>query len=99
MAYNRAARAAKEARFRAEHGMSSGAWYEMRRKAKAAGISPTDFDKARGRKGVYTAVKNAVRAKRSALTLKRRGYGAARMIIQDFIDQLPPDIEMTWGTP
>lgn len=37
-------RAEREAEFRAEHGISSGAYYEMRRKAASRGISPKTFD-------------------------------------------------------
>lgn len=90
--------ASREAAFRASHGMSSGAWYKMRRKAAAAGIAPKDFDKARGRPSTYKAIKQVVAAKRTVAKKQSKGKDAQK-VIQGYIDLLPPDIEVIWGTP
>lgn len=55
MAYDPVKRAAREAAFRAEHGVSSGTYYEMRTKAKDLGISPKAFDKISSAKGYGSA--------------------------------------------
>jgi hypothetical protein len=55
MAYDPAKRAAREATFRAEHGVSSGTYYSMRRQAAAGGINPKTFDRTAQRHGYGVA--------------------------------------------
>lgn len=55
MAYNPAKRAAREAVFRARHGVSSGTYYRMRRQAQATGITGQAFDKLAKQQGYATA--------------------------------------------
>lgn len=55
MAYDPAKRAAREAAFRAEHGVSSGTYYRMRRQAAAGGIRPQTFDRTAREHGYQLA--------------------------------------------
>ncbi len=51
----RQSRAERERAFRLEHGVSSGTYYEMRRKAAARGIDPKQFDTLGKSAGYKTA--------------------------------------------
>jgi len=50
-------RSEREAQFRANFGVSSGTYYEMRRKAEGRGISAKSFDKVTRQGGGYKAAK------------------------------------------
>jgi len=52
-----ASRSEREAQFRATYGVSSGTYYEMRRKAESRGISAKSFDKVTRQGGGYQAAK------------------------------------------
>jgi hypothetical protein len=84
--------------------MSSGAWYEMRRKAAPAGVAPSEFDKTAGKPGRYARVKAIVQAKREASRVKAAGGDTQRAVnrIKETVDDLVdffPDIDVGWGTP
>ncbi len=50
-------RSEREGQFRANFGVSSGTYYEMRRKAESRGISAKTFDKVTRQGGGYAAAK------------------------------------------
>lgn len=86
-------RAQYEARFRAEHGVSSGTYYQMRRAAASRGISPKTFDAVARREGYKEAKGIAVQA-RTDLTGARYSAGVmsgairSDLAFSDFDDSL-----------
>jgi len=93
--------AAREAAFRAKHGMSSGAYYEMRRKAARGGIEPSNFDKLARHLPGYKQAKRLVQLKRAAGKIKAAGGDTQPVInqLKDEMSDLPEGIEVGWGTP
>lgn len=81
--------------------MSSGAYYEMRRKAERGGIAPKAFDKMARTIPGYKQAKTLIQAKRAAARVKAQGRDTQRAsnLIKQLIGELPPDIEVDWGTP
>lgn len=81
--------------------MSSGAYYEMRRKAARAGVAGKAFDKIASTVPGYKTAKKIVQAKRQAGKAKDKGIDTKPFVdrIKDIIEQMPPDIEVGWGTP
>jgi len=81
--------------------MSSGAYYEMRRKAAKGGISTKAFDLAARTLPGYKTAKRLLQAKRAAGAAKAKGLPTRPYVddIRDAIDDLGPDIEIAWGTP
>lgn len=81
--------------------MSSGAYYEMRRKAEKAGMANRAFDRAARTIPGYKQAKALIQEKRAAAKAKKRGQDTQPYVnrIKDLIGQLPPDIEVGWGTP
>lgn len=65
-----------EQRFRAEHGVSSGTYYQMRRNAASSGISPKTFDKV-AQAGGYSDAKLVATQARTDLDHAR--YTAAKL--------------------
>lgn len=99
-AYNPAARAAREARFRAEHGVSSGTYYRMRREAQATGVTGAQFDKL-ARQQSYRTARDMTVAKRTF----RREYEAGTTPSASRMDTMYPvdygdiedlDIDKEW---
>jgi hypothetical protein len=84
-------RAEREAEFRAEHGVSSGTYYEMRRKAESRGISGTTFDRT-ARNASYNVAKNVAQVAATNLDQARYmagvGSGALKsdLSFADFMD-------------
>jgi len=68
-------RSERESLFRAEHGVSSGTYYEMRRKAESRGISGATFDKVSKQGGGYSQAKNV--AQIAAKDVERARFEAA----------------------
>ncbi len=64
-------RTEREAQFRATYGVSSGTYYEMRRKAESRGISAKTFDKVTRAGGGYTAAKEVTTVAARDLELAR----------------------------
>jgi hypothetical protein len=100
MAYNPVKRAAREARFRAEHGVSTGTWYRMRRQAVAQGIKPTTFDKLAKQQGYQTAKRFTV-AKRTLSRDYDRGIKPSASDMQtlypiDYDDARDYDLDLEW---
>jgi len=56
-------RASYERQFKAQHGVSTGTYYTMRRAAAARGISPKTFDKVAQRESYTTAKQVAIQAR------------------------------------
>ena len=81
--------------------MSSGAYYEMRRKAESAGFGGKTFDKIARNLPGYKAAKGLIQAKRAAGVAKAKGRDTQPYVnrIKDLIGDMPPDIEVGWGTP
>jgi hypothetical protein len=81
--------------------MSSGAYYEMRRKATKGGFSAKAFDKAASTLPGYKAAKRLLQTKRAAGVAKTKGLDTQPYVndIKDAIEDLGPDIEVAWGTP
>jgi hypothetical protein len=100
MAYDPAKRAAREARFRAEHGVSSGTWYRMRRQATAAGVKPAAFDKLARQQGYGTA-RDFTIAKRTLSRGYDRGITPSASDMQsmypiDYEDAEDYDLDLEW---
>lgn len=81
--------------------MSSGAYYEMRRKAEKAGVASKAFDTIASTIPGYRKAKSLVQAKRTAGKAKAKGIDTQPFVnkIKELIEQMPPDIEVGWGTP
>lgn len=81
--------------------MSSGGWYDMRRKAEAAGTPPATFDKLARTIPGYKQAKRIVQLKRAMGKAKEAGKDTQGPInaFKEFLDDLPPDIDIGWGTP
>lgn len=88
MAYDPAKRAARERAFRAEHGVSSGTYYRMRRQAKANGVSGESFDRV-ARKNGYQIAKQITTEQRKAI----RNYDAGMPVEYDPSDYEEYDID------
>jgi hypothetical protein len=100
MAYDPVKRAAREARFRAEHGVSSGTYYRMRRQAEATGIKPAQFDKAARQHG-YATAKDLTVAKRNLSRDYDRGLKPSASDMQslypiDYEDYQDYDLDQEW---
>lgn len=100
MAYDRAARAAREARFRAEHGVSSGTYYRMRREAQNTGVSGRAFDKLAKGQG-YDTARDFTIAKRTLSSEYERGNKPSASDMEtlypiDYEDMADYDIEPEW---
>lgn len=81
--------------------MSSGAYYEMRRKAEKSGIAAKAFDKIASNLPGYKSAKKIIQAKRAAGKAKAKGADTQPFVnrIKELIEDMPPDIEVGWGTP
>jgi len=100
MAYNPVARAAREARFRAEHGVSSGTYYRMRRQAQATGVSGAAFDKL-ARQQDYQTAKQFTQAKRTLSRDYEQGKKPSASDMQtlypiDYEDAQDYDLDIEW---
>lgn len=61
----------REAQFRATYGVSSGTYYEMRRKAESRGISGSTFDKVARQGGGYSSAKQVAQVAADNVDLAR----------------------------
>jgi len=98
--YNPAARAAREARFRTEHGVSSGTYYRMRREAQGTGLTGAQFDKLAHQQGYGTARDMTV-AKRTFIREYEAGTTPSpsrmdTMYPVDMGDMADMDIDKEW---
>lgn len=64
-------RSEREAQFRATYGVSSGTYYEMRRKAESRGISASTFDKVTRQGGGYQSAKQVTQIAARDIDLAR----------------------------
>jgi hypothetical protein len=94
MAYDPAKRAARERAFRAEHGVSSGTYYRMRRQAAAGGIRPKAFDKLARQEG-YDVAKQVTRDQRQAYQQYKAGVPRSE-IEWDMTEYEDLDIDREW---
>lgn len=86
-------RAERESNFRAEHGVSSGTYYSMRRNAAERGISPKTFDSV-ARAGGYSDAKQVATLAKTDIDLARytaamyTGIISSDVALADFYDAL-----------
>lgn len=100
MAYDPVRRAARERAFRAEHGVSSGTYYRMRREAKATGVDSAAFDKLARQQGYQTAKEFTI-AKRTLSREYERGQKPSASDMQtlypiDYEDYQDYDLDIEW---
>jgi hypothetical protein len=91
VAYDPVKRAAREAAFRAEHGVSSGTYYRMRRQAEASGVSPSTFDRTAKQHG-YQVAKQVTIEQRNA----QRAYHRGETVEWDISDYEDYDLDKEW---
>lgn len=100
--YDPEARAAREARFRSEHGVSSGTYYRMRRQAQGLGMSGAQFDRLSKGQG-YRIAKEMTVVKRALSREYERGQKPSAVEMEtmypidyDEIEDLDIDKEWFW---